>query len=89
MAIRSGQLAVGTTAVEIAETCVMPWRLEIKNLDNDDNLFVGGAGVTTSTGMRVAKLERISLQLAPLDKVSLVSTKAGHNVAYIVFTQSC
>lgn len=89
MAIRSGQLIVGTTALVVPETCVMPWRLEIKNADNSDDLYIGAEGVTTSTGMRLGKLERITLQLAPLDRIYLVSAKPGHNVAYVVFTQAC
>ena len=89
MAIKSGQLVVGTTRVKIPATCNMPWRLEIKNADNSDDLFIGNSDLTTSTGMRLAKLERITLVLAPLDEVYLVSTKSGHNAAYIVFTQAC
>ena len=89
MAIKSGQIVVGTTRVKVPATCIMPWRLEIKNADNSDDLFIGNGDVTTSTGMRLAKLERISLELAPLDEVYLVSAKAGHNAAYIVFTKAC
>lgn len=89
MAVRSGQLVVGTTAVVLPETCVMPWRLEIKNMDNSDDLFIGEEGVTTSNGLRLAKLERVTLTLAPLDRIYLVSAKAGHNVGYLVFTQAC
>ena len=89
MAIKSGQLVVGTTRVKVPETCVMPWRLEIKNADNSDDLYIGNGEVTTSSGMRLGKLERISLSLAPLDEVYLVAAKPGHNVAYVVFTQAC
>ena len=89
MAIESGQLVVGTTRVKVPVTCVMPWRLEIKNADNSNDLFIGNSDLTTSTGMRLGKLERISLSLAPGDFVYLVSAKAGHNVAYVQFSQAC
>jgi hypothetical protein len=89
MGVRSGQLAVGTAAVQIPATCAMPFRLQIKNLDNADNVFLGNGDVSVTTGMRLAKEERLELSLAPLDTVSVVSTKAGHQIAYIVFTQAC
>jgi hypothetical protein len=87
MLITSGQVAVGTVATEIPETCTMPFRLKIHNDDNSDDLFLGGPGVTTSTGMRVNKLEQLQVRLAPLDKVYAVSSKTGHAVSYIAFRQ--
>ena len=89
MPVKSGQLVVGTTRVEVPVTCIMPWSIEIKNADNSDDLFIGNGDVTTSTGMRLAKLERISLTLAPGDRIYLVSAKPGHNASFLVFTQGC
>ena len=89
MPVKSGQLVVGTARVEVPVTCTMPWRIEIKNADNSDDLFIGNGDVTTSTGMRLAKLERISLTLAPGDRIYLVAAKPGHNASFIVFTQGC
>jgi 2-keto-3-deoxy-6-phosphogluconate aldolase len=89
MGVRSGQITVGTTAVEIPATCSMPFRMQIKNMDASDNIFIGNGEVSTTTGMRLAKEERLELVLAPLDRVSLVSTKPGHQIAYIIFTQAC
>ena len=88
MAIRSGQIDVGTTATEIPATCKQPFRLQVKNLDNTDSVFVGNGDVTAETGMRLAKEERIEFFLAPFDKLSVVSTKAGHKVAFILFSQA-
>ena len=87
MPISSGKIAVGTVATRIPETCIMPFRLEIHNDDNTDDLFLGGPGVTTATGMRVNKLEQLQVRLAPLDKVYAVSSKTGHSVSYIAFRQ--
>lgn len=89
MPIFSGQLTVGTAATIIPQTCVMPWKLEIHNGDNSDALYVGGAGVTTTTGMQLNKIERISLDLAPGDYVYLVSTKSPHNASWVAFTSAC
>ena len=84
----SNQIVVGTERFEIPVSSVMPWRIEIKNADNADDLFIGNGGVTTSTGMRLAKLERISLTVGPNDKLYLISAKAGHNAAYFAVTQA-
>lgn len=87
MPLVSGQLAIGTAATLIPSRCTMVSRMEIHNDDNTDDLFVGGPGVTISTGMRVNKLEQLNLRLAALDEVFLVSSKTGHNVSYIHFKQ--
>lgn len=89
MAIRSGQIIATTTRRDIPETCVMPWRLEIKNMDNTDDIFIGNGEVTTSTGLRLGKEERLTLELAPLDRVYVISAKNAHQIGYIVFTQAC
>ncbi|HEY7824757.1 MAG TPA: hypothetical protein VIG24_18100 [Acidimicrobiia bacterium] len=87
MAIRSGQISVGTVATEIPATSHMPFRLEIKNLDNTDDVYIGNGDVTTSNGLRLAKAENIQLFMAPLDTIKVVATKADHKVAYIIFEQ--
>ena len=46
MALLSGVLSVGTVATVLPATCVMPFRLEIKNNDNTDAIYIGGPGVT-------------------------------------------
>ena len=86
--VKSGQIAVNTTATEIPVTCKQPFRIQVKNLDNTDSVFIGNGDVTASTGMRLAKEERIEFFLAPFDKLSVVSTKTGHNVAFILFSQT-
>ena len=89
MALESGQVTVGTAATIIPATCVMPWSLEIHNDDNTDEVFLGGPGVTTATGMQLNKLERLRFDLSPLDYVYAVSSKAGHSLSFIKFTRAC
>jgi hypothetical protein len=86
--VKSGQIAVGTTATEIPVTCKQPFRIQVKNLDNTDEIFIGDMSVTTTTGIRLDKEERIEFFLAPFDKLFVVSTKAGHNVGFILFSQT-
>ena len=89
MALESGQVTVGTAATIIPVTCVMPWSLEIHNDDNTDEVFLGGPGVTTATGMQLNKLERLRFDLSPLDYVYAVSSKSGHTLSFIKFTRAC
>jgi hypothetical protein len=86
--VKSGQIAVGTTATEIPVTCKQPFRIQVKNLDNTDEVFIGDMSVTTTTGIRLDKEERIEFFLAPFDKLFVVSSKAGHNVGFILFSQT-
>lgn len=83
MSISAGRLTVGTAATEIPVTANQPWTIEIKNDDNTDAVYLGGSAVTTTTGLRLSKEERIELEMNPLDRVYVVSTKAGHSVSYL------
>ena len=88
MPVSSGKVAVGTAATEIPVSSVMPWTLEVHNDDNTDDLVVGQAGVTMTTGMSVNKLEQIRFDAGPLDRFFAVSSKAGHNVSYVAVTKA-
>jgi hypothetical protein len=89
MPVQSGQITVGTVRAQIPVTCIMPFRLEIKNMDNTDDIFIGNGDVSTTNGIALAKFERITLQLAPGDAVFVVSSKGTHKVGWIKFGQSC
>jgi len=88
MSVQAGRTTVGTAAVQIPATHMMPWTLEIKNNDNTDAVYVGGPDVTTATGLRLSKEERVELPLSPLDRVYVVSTKAGHTVSWVRLTRN-
>ena len=87
MPVHSGKLAVGTAATQIPVSSVMPWKIDIHNDDNTDDLAVGQAGVTLSTGLTVNKLEHMTFEAGPLDRFFVVSSKTGHNVSYVAITQ--
>jgi len=89
MPISSGKVTVGTAAVEIPETCVMPFSLQVHNNDNSDAVYVGGPDVTVATGYQLNKLESIRFDLSPLDRLYAISSKSGHNLSYVAFRKSC
>lgn len=86
MPISSVQYLVGTTAVEICT----PDRQGIKVwVHNDDrsaghDVFVGGNGVTITTGMRLSAGETIMLALDPGDGLSAVSNQAGGHPVHVL-----
>lgn len=81
--ISSGQVSVGTVATMIDATAPMPFRLSVHNNDNTDSVYLGGIDVTTSTGMTLAKSERIEFTMYSGEVLYAVSTKAGHNISWL------
>lgn len=88
MPVSSGQLSVGTAATLIDSTDVMPWRLRVHNNDNTDAIYIGGSAVSTATGMKLEKLQEVTLEMAPNDRAYVVSTKTGHTISFMKMTQS-
>lgn len=88
MAFYSGQTSVGTAATLvdgalIGATAGNPFRLYIHNNDNTDEMYLGGSGVTTTTGFKLEKLQSMSLIVSPLDRLYAVSSKAGHVISWL------
>lgn len=81
--ISNGQLAVGTVATAIDGVWTNPSLITIHNNDNTDAVFLGGTGVTTTTGLYLNKEESYQFQLQPLEQVYCVSTKNGHTISWM------
>ena len=81
--ISSGLVAVGTVAVAIGGVHNNPSRILISNDDNTDSVFIGGSNVGTANGLHVQKLEKIQLDLAPLEQVYAVSSQTNHTMSYL------
>jgi hypothetical protein len=86
MALSSGVVSVGTAATQINGSSANPMKLHLANNDNSDALYVGDSGVTTTTGLVLAKLERIVFELNPGERIFAVSNKSGHSVSYVIQT---
>jgi len=83
MAVSSGQVAVGTTAVQVNGTSNSMWRIHIHNDDNTDTLYIGGSDVSTSNGMKLLKQDSVELQMNAGDTIWVVSSKAGHAMSWL------
>ena len=88
MAVEAGQVSVGTAATLIDATDTMPWTLRVHNNDNSDALYIGGAAVTTTTGIQLVKLETLEVHMQPGDRLYAVSSKSGHTLSWLKITKT-
>lgn len=81
--ITNGQTSIGTAATALDGVWTNPSRITIHNLDNTDACYLGNSSVTTSTGLELMKQQTIQFDLAPLEQIYAVSTKAGHSISWL------
>ncbi len=84
--ITSGTTSVGTVATIIDGTSNSSFRLAIQNNDNTDAVFIGGSGVTITSGFAVQKLATFDLLLSAGAEVYAVSGKTGHVISWLKTT---
>lgn len=83
MAISSGQTVIGLTATPIDGASPNPSRIHIHNNDQQQNLFIGGEGVTISTGLVIPKEDHLELILNAGEQLFGVSSQGGHIVSWL------
>ena len=83
MGIINNQVSVGTVATAITTSFPMEGHVHIRNIDNTDTVYLGGAAVTTSNGYAILKGEEIDFRIPTGDIVYAVSTKSGHVVSVL------
>lgn len=87
MAITSGQITVGTSAVQIDGCSANPSSIHIHNNDNTNDLFLGNGSVTTSNGLRLQKLDSIEIILNPGESLYAISAGGSHAASWLRQTQ--
>ena len=86
MAITSGQMVVGTTAVQVDGNSTGWSHMHIKNLDNTNHLYVGGSNLTLANGYHVDKKEFIEFDIPPGESVWLLASAGTIDVAWMRVT---
>lgn len=82
--ISSGQTTIGTaTPVQIDGASASASILHIANIDNTKTMYLGGANVTTSNGLPLFKLERLTIDLQPGEQLFAISSDSNHTVAWL------
>ena len=83
MAITSGQITVGTAIAQIDGTSTNPFKLHIHNNEATTTLYVGGANLTTSNGLRLESKDSLEMQMNPGESIFIVSTSNNHDVSWL------
>ncbi len=81
--IRNGWTSVGTVATPIDGVHNNPTRMTIHNNDNATNVYLGGTGVTITTGLLLLKEQSYQFDLEPLEQIYAVSDKTGHVISWM------
>jgi hypothetical protein len=81
--ISNGQISIGTAATAIDGVWTNPSRITIHNNDNATNIYLGGNGVTQSTGLLLLKEQSYQFDLQPLEQLYAVSDKSGHIISWM------
>lgn len=77
MAMVTGQTSVGTATVLVAGPYGAASTVHLHLHDNTENVYLGPAGVTTSTGLRLQKQAHVDLDLGQGDGLYAVATADG------------
>ncbi len=82
--LSSGQVSVGTSAVEISGHAVGPCRVTIYNHEHGSGkrIWVGGSGVTTSNGMLING-EPFTFVLSPMEHLHAVTDTGTALLGYV------
>ena len=83
MTITSAQITVGTSPTIIDGLSTNPFRLHVHNNDNSADLYLGNGSVTSSTGLRLMKLDSIELVINPGEALYAVSASGSHAVSWL------
>jgi hypothetical protein len=84
MTLFSGTTTIGTAATLIDGVAWNnPVLLHLHNNDNSDDVYFGGPDVTTTTGLKVLKLDSLEITLHQANQIYAVSSKTGHIVSWI------
>lgn len=82
--ITSGQTTVGTaTPVQIDGSSVNPSYLTIHNNDNTKVLYLGGTGVSSTTGLKLLKEETLQFRLNPGEALYAISDSGSHVISWL------
>jgi len=81
--IESNQISIGTVATKIDGIDNEPSTIYIHNIDNTDEIFLGGSDLTINNGLQLNKLETIRIDLNPTEELYAISPKTGHTISYL------
>ena len=69
VAVKAAKVSVSSTAIELTASLARRRKVYIKSVDGNDDIFLGGSGVTTSNGYLLTAKEELWLDLTPGAKI--------------------
>jgi hypothetical protein len=82
VSLATGQTVVGTTATFIATGIVGASWMTL-HVDGNENIFIGGEGVTTATGFEVHKGTTVTVWLPEADKLYAVVVSGTETLTWM------
>ena len=83
MTLISSQVTVTTSPTLLIAGDTNPILVHLHLHDNTDNVYIGNASVTTSTGLRLPKLDSFEIQLMPGNSLYAIITTSTATVSCI------
>jgi hypothetical protein len=83
MAVSSGQLLIGTTAVAIDGVSTNPYRLFLHNHSTTKSVCIGGADVTIANGFPLDKEQYLEIVVSPNQQIYAVADSADNEFAWL------
>lgn len=81
--LSNGWTSIGTVATPIDGVHNQPTVITIHNNDNSTNIYLGGSGVTITSGLLLLKEQSYQFTLNPLEQLYAVSNKTGHIISWM------
>ena len=72
--IAYGQVTVGTAVVGIGSMSQSNSKITIYNMSNYDDIYLGDANVTVTTGLELHPHVPYTFELGPMDKIHAIAT---------------
>ena len=84
MAITTGQLTVDTgSPVQLDTSSVSNFKMILHNMSATDNLYIGNASVTASTGLEIHSHTYVTLEMQPNDALFVCSSLGTHDIGWM------
>ena len=74
VAVKAANVSVSSTAAELTASLARRRKVYIKNLDENDDVFLGGSGVTTTNGYLLQAKEELWIDLTPDAKIYAIKS---------------
>jgi hypothetical protein len=83
MAILTGQVTATTSAAAIGTSSPNPFTLILHNESATNDIFLGGSGVTSTTGFSLHSNSTISLPMTAGDQLYAITGTGSHLISWM------